>query len=245
MDTPELSIVVPVYNEKHRLNDGLRQIIAFMNASPLRCELVLSDDGSTDDTAAQIEARIAGRDDARLLRLPRNRGKGAAVKEGMLAARGEVRLFTDIDLSVPIAEAESFVAKIRAGSDVVIGTRKVEASDVQVYQPRHRRLLGEVFRQFTLRLFTPTLSDITCGFKAFTAAAAQRVFAPSVIERWSFDAEILFLALRYGLHVAEVPVTWRNNPETKVRLAVDLPRSLLELLRIRWNWLIGRYPKAL
>ncbi len=245
MGNIELSIVVPVYNETHRLAEGLRQILAFMDASSLRCELVLIDDGSADGTAAQVEAAIAGRNDARLLRLPRNRGKGAAVKEGMLAARGEVRLFTDIDLSVPIVEAEPFVAKIRAGSDVVIGTRKVEASNVEVYQPKYRRMLGEVFRQFTLRLFTPTLSDITCGFKAFSASAAQKVFAPSVIERWSFDAEILFLALRYGMRVAEVPVTWRNNPETKVRLAVDLPRSLLELLRIRWNWLVGRYPRTI
>ena len=115
---------------------------------------------------------------------------------------------------------------------------------MEVHQPRYRELLGEVFRQMTLRLFTPGLSDITCGFKAFRAVAAEKIFTPSVIERWSFDAEILFLAMRYGLTVREVPVTWRNNPESKVRLSVDLPRSLAELIRVRWRWATGAYPKT-
>jgi hypothetical protein len=173
--------------------------------------------------------------------MPVNRGKGAAVKAGMLAARGNVRLFTDVDLSVSIETAAEFHARCGQTADVVIGTRKVEASQVTVRQPRYREMLGEVFRQFTLRAFTPGLSDITCGFKAFTAAAAERVFGASVISRWSFDAEILFLAQRYGLRIQEVPVVWRNSAQSKVRLWLDLPRSLAELARIRWRWLRGGY----
>ena len=115
---------------------------------------------------------------------------------------------------------------------------------MEIHQPRYREILGEVFRQFTLRAFTPGLSDITCGFKAFSAETAERIFSISVTKRWSFDAEILFLALQYGLEVTEMPVVWRNDPETKVRLAVDLPRSLWELLNIRLRWARGGYPRS-
>ena len=242
MSDIDLSIIVPVYNEQRRLESGLAAMLAYLRQTP-RAELIVVDDGSLDGTDDRVEQLITGRSDARLIRLPRNRGKGAAVREGMLAATGAVRLFTDVDLSVPIETASQFLALCRDGSDIVIGTRKVSRSDVQVHQPRYREMLGEVFRQLTLRIFTPGLSDITCGFKAFTAAAAEKVFRPSVISRWSFDAEILFLALRYGLRVTEVPVVWRDNPDTRVRLVVDLPRSLFELMRIRARWMRGAYPR--
>ncbi len=124
------------------------------------------------------------------------------------------------------------------------GTRKTPASQVTVRQPRRREMLGEVFRRLTRRFLTPGLTDITCGFKAFRAAAAERIFAKSVIDRWSFDAEILFLALRWGMTVREVPVEWRNSAESKVRLWLDLPRSTFELLRIRAVWLTGGYRNA-
>jgi len=244
MKSVDLSIIVPIYNESHRLAAGLEGLFAYLSQSKLTTEVLLVDDGSTDGTAAMAEQAAARHEQVRLIRLTRNRGKGAAVKAGMLAATGRVRLFTDIDLSVPIATADEFYRLCRDGNDIVIGTRKITTSNVEVHQPRYRELLGEVFRQTTLRLFTPGLTDITCGFKAFTAEATARIFAQSVIQRWSFDAEILFLALRYGMAVKEIPVTWRNNPETKVRLAVDLPRSLMELIRVRWRWATGGYAKA-
>ncbi len=243
MNQPALSIIVPVYNERRRLENGMAAILDYQRRVP-GTEVVVVDDGSSDGTPDRVEQIIAGAEGARLLRQPFNRGKGAAVRAGMLAAGGEVRLFTDIDLSVPIETASAFVDRCRTGADIVIGTRKIGSSDVQVHQPQHREMLGEVFRQITLRTFTPGLSDITCGFKAFTAAAAVKVFTPSVIARWSFDAEILFLALRYRLRVAEIPVIWRDNPDTKVNLVVDLPRSVLELLRIRLRWLLGGYPRT-
>ncbi|MDP8221998.1 MAG: glycosyltransferase [Candidatus Lernaella stagnicola] len=241
MNNYDLTILVPVYNERNRLDAGLRDILALMEQAPFSTELLVVDDGSTDGTAVRVAETIEGRDDCRLIEIPENRGKGHAVKVGMLAAAGDVRLFTDIDLSVPIDRAADFLRRCQAGADVVIGTRKVAASQVTVHQPRHRAMLGEVFRRTTRWLFTPGLSDITCGFKAFRAAAAESLYDQSVINRWSFDAEILFLALRYDLKIEEVPVLWENNPETKVRLVIDLPRSLLELLRVRWRWARGGY----
>jgi dolichyl-phosphate beta-glucosyltransferase len=239
----ELSLVIPVYNERERIADGLRRIFAYVDAGARPTEVVIVDDGSRDGTADLAAAEIAGRREARLIRLPANRGKGFAVKTGMLAATGAVRLFTDIDLSVSIETADPFCEMCRE-ADAVIGTRKTAVSQVTVRQPRRREMLGEVFRQFTLRFLTPGLTDITCGFKAFRAAAAERIFAASRIDRWSFDAEILFLALRWGLTVREIPVEWRNSPASKVRLWVDLPRSAVDLLRIRAAWLLGRYREA-
>jgi len=243
MNAIELSIVVPVYNERARLAAGLRRIFAYVDAAARPTEVVLVDDGSRDGTADLAAAEIAGRPDVRLIRLPVNRGKGFAVKTGMLAATGAVRLFTDVDLSVA-AETSDANCELSREAEVVIGTRKTPASQVTVRQPRRREMLGEVFRRLTRRFLTPGLTDITCGFKAFRAAAAERIFAKSVIDRWSFDAEILFLALRWGMTVREVPVEWRNSAESKVRLWLDLPRSTFELLRIRAVWLTGGYRNA-
>lgn len=242
MKSVALSIIVPVYNERRRLDRGLRALLAYLETAPQATELLVVDDGSTDGTADRAAELLGERPLVRLLRLAPNRGKGFAVKTGMLQATGRVRLFSDIDLSVPIETAGEFHRLCEAGADVVIGTRRTEASAVTVPQPRYREWLGTVFRRLTRRLITPGLSDITCGFKAFRAAAAERVFGPSVIARWSFDAEVLFLAQRYGLAIREVPVTWRNDPHTKVRLLVDLPRTMMELGRLRLRWACRRYP---
>lgn len=240
MSTYDLTIVVPVFNERSRLDAGLQGILGFIDRAAFSVELLVVDDGSNDGTSDRVAALIEGRENCRLLRLPINKGKGFAVKTGMLAATGRLRLFTDVDLSVPIETATEFV-RLGAEADVVIGTRKVGDSNVTVHQPRYREMLGEVFRQIMMRLFTPGLSDVTCGFKAFGAAAAEQLFSRSVINRWSFDSEILFLAVRLGMTIKELPVTWENSPETKVRLVIDLPRSLLELVRIRLRWALGGY----
>lgn len=243
MISTDLTIIVPVYNEMRRLDPGLTALLGFLDTAGLSADLLVVDDGSRDGTPERVEALLRDRTDAALIRLPVNRGKGFAVKTGMLAARGRWRLFTDIDLSVPIEVAGEFLRLGEAGASIVIGTRKTDQSQVPVPQPKYRKMLGEVFRQMTLRFFTPGLTDITCGFKMFRADAAEKLFARSEIDRWSFDAEILFLALRFGFKVREIPVVWTNNPETKVRLLVDLPRSLLELARIRWRWLSGGYTR--
>jgi len=237
----QLSIIVPVFNEARRLDAGLNGLMSYLASAPRATELIVVDDGSSDNTAQLVESRLDGRPHARLIRVPVNRGKGFAVKTGMLAGLGAVRLFTDIDLSVPIATADRFYESCAAGTPVVIGTRQVATSRVLVRQARAREFLSSVFRRFTQSFVTPGLSDVTCGFKAFRAEVAEKIFQQSRIERWTFDAEILFLAQHYGIRVEEAPVEWSNSPETKVRLAIDLPRSLLELLRVRWNWACGNY----
>jgi len=242
MSAVDLSIIVPVYNEQRRLENGLRAMLAYLEKAPQTTELMVVDDGSTDQTAERAAALLGDRPRTRLLCLTPNRGKGHAVKTGMLQAAGRVRLFSDIDLSVPIDTATEFYRLCEDGADVVIGTRRTEGSAVTVHQPLYREWLGTAFRRLTRRLVTPGLSDITCGFKAFRASAAERVFGPSVIARWSFDAEVLFLAQHYGLTIREIPVTWRNDPHSKVRLLIDLPRTLWELSRLRLRWACGRYP---
>lgn len=238
---PHLSIILPLYNETQRLPAGLESVRQYLNGRNEATEVILIDDGSTDQTKDLVERLIA--DDPRftLIAYPINRGKGHAVKMGMLAATGAVRLFADIDMSVPIARADEFLDAIEAGHDIVIGTRKVSQSSVVVHQPRYREVLGEIFRKFAQRVFAPGISDFTCGFKAFRAQAAQAIFSKSQIPRWSFDAEILFLASQWGFRIHEIPVSWTNSPSTKVNLLVDVGRSLIELLQIRWNWFRERY----
>jgi glycosyltransferase involved in cell wall biosynthesis len=235
------SIIVPLYNESARLQAGFEAIRAWVDGREKPCEVVFVDDGSSDDTHDKISALIEGDERFRLISYPGNRGKGYAVKTGMLEATGEARLFTDIDLAVPIEQAGEFFDRIDSGAAVVIGTRKVAESRVVKYQPAHRRYLGEVFRRASQVAFAPGVSDFTCGFKAFNAEATERIFAASLIERWSFDAEILFLAHRWGYSIDEIPVQWTDSPATKVNLILDLARSTWELFLIRINWARGLY----
>ena len=243
-DKPTLSIVIPLYNEARRMGRGLEMIRTYIDAANFDCEVVLVNDGSTDNTA-EIARQAAGDDPRyRIVSYPVNQGKGYAVKTGMLAARGMIRLFADIDMSVPIDRADEFIELIRAGADVVIGTRKTSASTVAVHQPKYREVLGEIFRRSVRAVFAPQITDFTCGFKAFTAHAAKSIFAESHIRRWAFDAEILFLASRWNLDVREIPVTWTDQPGSKVNVMVDVFRSSAELALIRLRWLIGKYRRT-
>ncbi len=232
-----------MYNEAQRLDEGLDEIRAYMDARDFTCEVILVNDGSTDDTMSIVRKHTEGDSRFNIVSYVENRGKGHAVKKGMLKAHGEVRLFTDIDMSVPINRADDFLAKIEEGNDVVIGTRKSTRSNVIIHQPKYRELLGDVYRRFVRLVFAPAVTDFTCGFKAFSAKAAQEIFPKSLINRWSFDTELLFLASRWKMSLFEIPVTWTNSPATKVNLVFDIARSAYELFMIRWNWIKGRYKK--
>ncbi|MBZ0271739.1 glycosyltransferase [bacterium] len=237
----DLSIVVPVFNERSRLAWGLEEIVNFLRAAPIASEVIVVDDGSADGTADAAIELLDGRVAFEVIRVPENRGKGHAVKIGMLRSRGAVRLFTDIDISVPIDTATEFFRCVSEGADVVIGTRKVAESQVMVHQPYYRESLGGVFRWISRVLCAPPVTDFTCGFKAFSARATGAIFTQSVIPRWSFDAEILFLAYRMGFRIVQLPVTWYDSRESKVRLGVDTVRSFVELLQIRVHQIAGRY----
>jgi dolichyl-phosphate beta-glucosyltransferase len=240
-DVPQLSVVIPVYNETHRLSRTFLQFVDFFRTQDYSYEFVIVDDGSTDGTAALARQLMDGVSNVRILEERPNRGKGRAVKVGMLAARGEIVLFCDADLSTPLSELDKFWEWFDKGYDVVIGSRKMPGANIQRHQPLWRESLGKVFTWLTNTVATKDISDVTCGFKCFTHQAAQQLFSRSVVDDWSFDAEVLFIAQRLGYRIKEVPVRWHDEPGTKVRLLKDALRSLRGLATIRLNALGGRY----
>jgi dolichyl-phosphate beta-glucosyltransferase len=243
---PELSIIVPAYNEENRLPHGLEKIRNYFSTRPGglgSIEMLVVDDGSTDGTARIAQEWAERFPCVRLVSNGVNRGKGFSVRHGMLEARGRIALFTDTDLSSPIEESEKLFAAIAAGNDFAIGSRAIDRSLIGVRQARYRELAGIVFNGF-VRLFTGLpFHDTQCGFKAFLREPSRIVFEQQRIEGFGFDPEILFIAKRRGLRGAEVPVRWAHDPATKVRVVRDSLRMFGDLIRIRWNSLLGRYPR--
>jgi dolichyl-phosphate beta-glucosyltransferase len=230
---PELSVVIPAYNEAQRLPPTLEKIRRHLDGSSY--ELVVVDDGSRDDTARRAEA--AG---ARVVRNEGNRGKGYSVRRGMLLARGARRLMTDADLSTPIEDLGRLRAKMDEGYDVVIASRALPASNVEVRQPWYRENLGRLFNLCVRAVALPGLADTQCGFKLFSARAAEEAFGAAQLDGFSFDVEALFVARRRGFRIAEVPVTWRNDEGTRVN-AIKGMVAFLDLARIRLNDWRGAY----
>ena len=244
--SPELSIIIPAFNEEKRLPRGLERIHAYLSGRPggaAAVEVIVVDDGSSDATATiarEWAVRVPG---WRLVSNGRNRGKGFSVRHGMLEARGRIALFTDADLSSPIEESGKLLAAISSGSHYAIGSRAVDRSLISTHQSPMREMAGIVFNGF-VRLFTGLpFHDTQCGFKAFVREPARIVFEQQRIEGFGFDPEILFLAKRHGLQGAEVPVRWAHDPATKVNVVRDSIRMFGDLIVIRWNALLGRYPK--
>lgn len=237
----DLSVVIPAYNEERRLGPVFDEALAYLRAGRESWEVVVADDGSTDGTVRLVEERAAAEPRIRLVRLGENRGKGAAVRAGMLAAKGRWRLFRDADRSTAMAEFDKFRPLLEKGSQVVIASRHVPGSSLPEPQPLARRLFGRGFILLSRLMILYEIRDFTCGFKCFTAEAAEAVFPKQRIERWAFDAELLFLARKAGLAIEQVPVTWRDEPGSKVRIGLDVARSLYEMALIRLNDLRGLY----
>jgi dolichyl-phosphate beta-glucosyltransferase len=239
---PELSIVVPAYNEAGRLPRTLELIRSYLRERRIAAEVIVVDDGSTDATAAVAGNLQAEFPELRLLSNGRNRGKGFSVRHGMLEARGRVVLFTDADLSAPIEEADKLLAAL-GGYQVAIGSRAMDRSLIEVHQSRLRELAGILFNLVVRVITGLPFADTQCGFKAFVREPSRIVFEQQRIERFGFDPEVLFLARRHGLRAVEVPVRWAHDPATKVHMVRDSLHMLGELLLVRWNWLAGRYPR--
>jgi glycosyltransferase involved in cell wall biosynthesis len=238
----ELTIVVPAFNEERRLPKTLQSIRAYLKSRSVRAEVLVVDDGSTDATAKVVELSRAEFPELRLLSNGRNRGKGFSVRHGMLEARGEIAMFTDADLSAPIEEADKLLAALRDGTyDVAIGSRAVDRSLIEVRQSAFRESAGILFNQIVRGITGLPLQDTQCGFKAFRRQKARVIFEQQRTEGFGFDPEILFLAQRRGLRIAEVPVRWAHDPATKVRMFADSFRMFLDLVAIRWHALMGRY----
>ncbi|MSR76848.1 MAG: glycosyltransferase family 2 protein [Candidatus Omnitrophica bacterium] len=228
-----LSIIVPFYNEENRLRLSLPLILAFIRQQPFVTELILSNDGSTDHSMAVV-SEILKNESYRVLSEPVNQGKGNAVKRGMLAAQGRYVLFSDADLSTPLEEILRFIPYFDKGYDIVIGSRSLASSKVEVHQNALRELMGRVFNLSAQCLTFKNIRDSQCGFKCFTQSAARALFSLQQIPGFAFDAEILYLAQKMGYRIQEEPVLWRNETQSRVKLFSDPIKMFWDLLRIRW-----------
>ena len=237
-----LSIVIPAYNEERRLPATLDVIFNWLDTSPYcEAEVLVVDDGSTDSTAAVVESRAAREPRLVLVQNPGNRGKGFAIRHGMLQAKGDWILFSDADLSAPIDELPKLLAAAQEKSAaIVIGSRALDRSLIGVHQSQWREMSGILFNRIMRLLTGLPFADTQCGFKLFRRDAARRVFPLQRLDGFSFDVEDLFVAHTLGIPTIEVPVRWNNVEGTKVGMMQGIA-SFADLLRIRWNWLQGRY----
>jgi dolichyl-phosphate beta-glucosyltransferase len=230
-----LSIVIPAYNESGRLGATLRSVRSYARARPHTCEILVVDDGSTDATADVAREHAAQDSSVRLVANGSNRGKGYSVRRGMLEAKGRFVLFTDADLSAPIEEADRLIGCLENGYDVAIGSRALRESRVGLHQPFLRENMGRVFNLLLRAIVMSGIHDSQCGFKCAHRAVVRDVFHRQTIDGFGFDAEMLYVAMRLGYRIAEVPVQWRNSSDTRVNMLTDPATMLVDLFRIRWR----------
>lgn len=246
MAGPALSLVVPVYNEAQVLEASLDAIRAYLEGSELAAgspgfELICVDDGSADESRGILERIAAADPRVRVLVHPTNRGKGAAVRTGVLEARGEQVVFLDADLSTPLDELPRLLGALDDEHQVALGNRRVAGADIERHQPWYRETLGKCFTLLSRTLLAPGINDFTCGFKAFRGDAAREIFRRSSLDGWAFDAELIVIARARGYKMAQVPVRWRNEDDTKVRLLSAVVVSLRDVLVLFARRLSGRY----
>jgi dolichyl-phosphate beta-glucosyltransferase len=228
-----LSVVFPAYNAEKHIAASLDAAVAYLVGKPFAAEVIVVSDGSADRTAEVARETLAGRVPSRVIRRDRNRGKGASVREGVLATSGDVILFSDDDLSTPIGEFDKLLAALQAGADVAIGSRALPGSDIRVRQRRPRELMGKTFNLLVRLLVLKGYRDTQCGFKAFRRAAAIDLFSRLRTDGFGFDVEVLVLCRELGYRVAEIPVVWRDSRPSRVRLFRGSLAMLRDLLRIR------------
>ncbi len=240
---PKYSIVIPAYNESARILATLNAVLSYVHANGWQVEIIVVNDGSGDETVEVVTNFAKTAPEVRLIENPGNHGKGYSVRHGLLQARGEVVMFTDSDLSAPIEEAELLFAAIANGADIAIGSRWLESRRQTHRQPLYRQFFGRCFNAVTRAVMGLRFADTQCGFKAFTRAAAQTIFQLQTIEGWGFDPEILFIALKRGYKIVEVPVSWAHDERTRMSYLKDGVKMLEEIAIIRWNALLGRYDR--
>lgn len=242
-DGPELSIVIPAFNEEARLPGTLEQISRYIRGSKRETEVIVVDDGSRDRTSAIAQSFAKDLQHLRVISNGENRGKGFSVRRGMLEAKGRLVLFTDADLSAPIEEADKLVAAL-VENDVAIGSRAMDRRLISVRQSVFREYAGMVFNVIVRAVLRLPFVDTQCGFKAFRREPCHIIFQQQRIERFGFDPELLYLARHHGLRAVEIPVRWGHSPDTKVSMLRDSLQMFLEVFLIRWYALVGRYPRG-
>lgn len=235
---PQLSIIMPAFNEDRRLGLALDQLKRHFESSPMAVEIIIVDDGSTDDTVGVARAFDSGPLTIRLIRNRVNRGKGYSVRRGMRKAAGQMMLMTDTDQSTPISELAKVVRHLDDGYDVVIGSRDLAESQIAQRQPHYRHGMGLLMRGLRRRLMLRDIKDTQCGFKLFSRTAAKDIFRRVREDGFAFDCEALLLARQMGYRIKEVGVVWCNDPDSRVRPVRDSIRMVIGLVRILWR--LGR-----
>ncbi len=234
-----VSFLIPVYNEEKRIAKAIKALENYLKTFKHDYEVLFIDDGSKDKTVRKIR-ESAPKFKYQVVSYTPNRGKGYAIRQGMLRAMGDYRLFFDVDMSTPLEEFANFLPKLNK-TTVLIGNRKGEGSEVIVHQPYLREKMGQVFTLLARGLVAWEVTDFTCGFKLFPKEIALKVFEKARVDRWSYDAEILFLTKKFGYKIQQIPVSWVDDPRTRVILIKDSIQSFADLMVIRWSDLQGKY----
>jgi glycosyltransferase involved in cell wall biosynthesis len=245
MSHPQLSIVIPAYNESARIEATLERVMTCVSEQGWDAEVLVVDDGSKDDTAAIVQRWMVQHPRLHMVQNPGNRGKGYSVRNGLLQAAGDIVMFTDADLSAPMEEAQRLLDALADGADVAIGSRWMDRTRQTIHQPLYRQFFGRCFNWVTRTVMGLPYKDTQCGFKAFKRDAAQVIFRLQTIERWGFDPEILFIARKLKYVVREVPVTWGHDERSRMSYLRDGMKMLEDMARIRANFMAGRYDKAI
>jgi glycosyltransferase involved in cell wall biosynthesis len=241
-NNPDLSIIIPSYNEELRLPATLERIATYIQTFGRETEVLVVDDGSRDGTAAVAEYFQIKIPSLRVISNGGNRGKGYSVRHGIQEARGRIALFTDADLSAPIEEASKLIEALET-NDVAIGSRALDRSLISVHESPFREFAGIVFNSIVRLILRLPFVDTQCGFKAFRRDRCRIIFEQQTIERFGFDPELLYLARHHGLRAVEIPVRWGHSPATKVSMLRDSLQMFMDVFTIRWNSLMGRYPQ--
>jgi dolichyl-phosphate beta-glucosyltransferase len=237
-----LSIVIPAYNEEHRLPTSLRQVIEFVSACPFKTEVIIVDDGSEDRTGDVVRQYMQEAPFISLLSVIHG-GKGHAVRAGMLAAAGEYVFLADCDLAMPIDQVVRFLPPTVGDYDIAIASREI-AGAVRFHEPFYRHFIGRVFNLIVRVLAVRGISDTQAGFKCFRRQAARQLFSRQTIDGWGFDVEILLMAQRFGMKIIEIPIDWYHNNDSRVRPFYDSYRMFSEVVKIRLNARNGVYDRV-
>ncbi len=227
----DLSLIIPAFNEEERIEASLNNALEFFDSKSLSYEILVVDDGSSDKTIEVVSKFQSPQ--LRIIAQPQNKGKGAAVTRGMLEANGKIRVFSDADFSTPVAEIEKVITAMSLGTEVFIGSRALDYSMIKKHQPAYREFMGKTFNKLVQLFLISGIKDTQCGFKGFTAKAANEIFSRMKIEGFGFDLEIIYLADKLGFHISEVPVEWYNDERSTVNPIKDSITMFFDIFKVK------------